>query len=219
MKVLGIETSSEVCSVGLVEGNRAFERSLIESRIHSEKLLTLVKEVCGKGGVDLQRLDAIAVSKGPGSFTGLRIGMSTAKGLSYALGKPIIAVSTFQAIADGVFHENPEQSTIMICVDAKQGDFYTGHFQCGIDGARELGEVGIQSLQEIQRSGEPLTVTDRVEDLKRVLGEGALVKPVRAYCRGDAVARRGMRMLQSGRRSDLSSLEPQYLKDFVVRSA
>ncbi|MEX0737393.1 MAG: tRNA (adenosine(37)-N6)-threonylcarbamoyltransferase complex dimerization subunit type 1 TsaB, partial [Bacteroidota bacterium] len=81
-----------------IDGGEYVERSLVESHIHSEKLLTLVQEVLAEAGVSLHQIDAVAVSLGPGSFTGLRIGLSTAKGLSYSLDRPLIAVPTFEAI-------------------------------------------------------------------------------------------------------------------------
>ncbi len=101
MIILGLETSTAVCSVGLFrDGLPEIERSIRESHIHSEKLLSLVQEVIQAAGVSLDRVDAIAISIGPGSFTGLRIGLSTAKGLSFALDKPIVAVATFEAMAE-----------------------------------------------------------------------------------------------------------------------
>jgi tRNA threonylcarbamoyl adenosine modification protein YeaZ len=78
------------------------EKSLTETHIHSEKLLTLIQELCDEQKLKLSQLDGVAVSIGPGSFTGLRIGLSTAKGLCFALEKPLIAVPTFVSIAKSV---------------------------------------------------------------------------------------------------------------------
>ncbi len=90
MTILGLETSTAVCSVGLYrEDKHDVEVSLRESHIHSEKLLTIVQQALRSGETTLEQLDAIAVSIGPGSFTGLRIGLSTAKGLSFALDTPV----------------------------------------------------------------------------------------------------------------------------------
>ncbi len=125
MTVLGIETSTAVCSVGLVnESGMRIERSLVESHIHSEKLLTLIQDVCEDQKMALSKLDGVAISIGPGSFTGLRIGLSTAKGLCYVLGKPLVAVPTFEAIATCVCMSHPGCVRVIVCVDAKQGDYY-----------------------------------------------------------------------------------------------
>ena len=107
MIVLGIETSTEVCAVGLANDDGAYaERALVESHIHSEKLLTLITEILEQQHTQLSELDAISVSIGPGSFTGLRIGLSTAKGLCFALGKPLVIVPTLEAMAMAVRSRN-----------------------------------------------------------------------------------------------------------------
>lgn len=222
MMVLGIETSTEVCSAGLADvDGRTFERSLVESHIHSEKLLILVQNVCREAALPLDGVDAVAISEGPGSFTGLRIGMSTAKGLCYALQKPVVAVSTLQAIAEGVFRKNPESKRVVVCVDARQGDFYVGFFGNHAGMAEPECEVTIRTLQDIagQNVSGAVVVTDRWGEFQEAMGNKVECIELRAYCRGDSVARIGIRKIAGGKTSDLASLEPRYLKDFVVRSA
>jgi tRNA threonylcarbamoyladenosine biosynthesis protein TsaB len=115
MTVLGIETSTAVCSVGLAnDSGSCTEQSLVESHIHSEKLLTLVRGVCEDQKFALSQLDSVAISIGPGSFTGLRIGLSTAKGICYSLGIPLIAVPAFEAIADAVFACHPKFDRVVV---------------------------------------------------------------------------------------------------------
>lgn len=105
MNLLGIETSTAACGVAVVsDGGMNVERSIVEAHIHSEKLLTLVRTVLGEAKIGLNEIDAVAVSIGPGSFTGLRIGLSSAKGLCYALEKPLLTVPTFDAIEIGRAH-------------------------------------------------------------------------------------------------------------------
>ena len=130
MTILGIETSTAVCSVGLAnEFDLRAEKSIIETHIHSEKLLTLIQELCDEQKMKLSQLDGVAVSIGPGSFTGLRIGLSTAKGLCFALEKPLIAVSTFASIAKSVTISHPEYARIIVCIDAKQREYYIGVYE------------------------------------------------------------------------------------------
>jgi len=98
--ILSIETATELCGVALVDKQRCLcERIVVEKNIHSERLMVLVDEVLREAGVTVASLDGVAVSIGPGSFTGLRIGLSAGKGLAYARSLPILAVPTLDAIA------------------------------------------------------------------------------------------------------------------------
>ena len=220
MTVLGIETSTEVCSVGLAdEQGRTKERSLVESRIHSEKLLTLVRQVCEDGNTVLGNIDGVAISIGPGSFTGLRIGLSSAKGLCYALEKPILAVPTFQAVAESIIAERTGTTGILVCVDAKQGDFYVGTYKAAGGRAVMVEDVQIRKLGEIAglMDAKQVVLTDRVQQVGPLAGVDVSCSEVHTYYRGDSVARIGLRKLLARDVSDLASLEPRYLKDFIVR--
>jgi tRNA threonylcarbamoyladenosine biosynthesis protein TsaB len=98
--ILCIETATEICSVAVVNANEIV--SLVENtegNMHASMLTGLIAEAVEQAGISLQQLDAIAVSKGPGSYTGLRVGVSTVKGLCYALDKPLIAIPTLQSLA------------------------------------------------------------------------------------------------------------------------
>ena len=100
MKILGIESSSLVASIAIVEDdNMLAEYTVNFKKTHSQTLLPMLDEVMRMLGMELQEIDAIAVSGGPGSFTGLRIGAATAKGLGFALQKPLIHVPTLDATA------------------------------------------------------------------------------------------------------------------------
>lgn len=225
MRVLGIETSTAVCGVGLqIDGGEYVERSLVESHIHSEKLLTLVQEVLAEAGVSLHQIDAVAVSLGPGSFTGLRIGLSTAKGLSYSLERPLIAVPTFEAIAEAVRAVNAPVREIVVVMDARQGEFYTGRYRVTAAGDVEImDEVRVMRLEDavalIPTEGEALVVTDALPLVRSAVRQEVAVEDVHPYCRGGVVANIGRRKLAANELADTALLEPLYLKDFVVRSA
>jgi tRNA threonylcarbamoyladenosine biosynthesis protein TsaB len=221
MTILGLETSTAVCSVGLYSDEKpAREMSLRESHIHSEKLLTLVQEVLRAGETNLQRLDAIAVSIGPGSFTGLRIGLSTAKGLSFALEKPVIAVSTFEAIAEAGRQKHPEASSVLVLMDAKKDDWYVGGFLVAGEKVQKSGGVEIKLLGEALSAAKSstLVLTDSVEVVGQHLKENVVVEDALLCCRGDIVALLGYRKAVQKEFADVAGLEPMYLKDFVVRT-
>ncbi len=218
MTILGIETSTAVCSIGIVgDAGLSVERSLVEARIHSEKLLSLVREVCGAAGITLQDLDGVAVSLGPGSFTGLRIGLSSAKGLCMALDKPIVGVPTFEAVATAALSGEQDAGAVALLVDARQGDWYVGLFDRKGRGVAGRSAVAVQPLSPALIPADiPLVLTDARERISGVAGIDC--RDIHPYCRGSVVAALGRERLEAGRASDLVTLEPAYLKEFVVRS-
>jgi tRNA threonylcarbamoyladenosine biosynthesis protein TsaB len=221
MAILGIETSTAVCSVGLAdEFGLQSERSLIESHIHSEKLLTLIQELCDEQKMKLSQLDGVAISIGPGSFTGLRIGLSTAKGLCFALEKPLIAVPTFLSIAKSAVLSHPECARIIVCIDAKQREYYIGVYEQDNGDVREMQSVQTGSLSSALTaiSLKTLIITDRTDEVKTKFGDSIIVEDVFSYCRGNIVARIAIERWNDGKRNLWEQLEPIYLKDFVVRT-
>ncbi|MBI3578546.1 MAG: tRNA (adenosine(37)-N6)-threonylcarbamoyltransferase complex dimerization subunit type 1 TsaB [Ignavibacteriales bacterium] len=221
MTVLGIETSTAVCAVGLIsEGKKEIQRSLVESHIHSEKLLTLVQEVVAEAGIKLSEIDCVAISIGPGSFTGLRIGLSTAKGLCYALGKQLVAVSTFEAIAKTAFDAHPEISKVAVMIDAKKSEYYVGRFEKASEEIKPLSEIQVLSFADavssVAQEDQTLILTDSVSEVAKAVRKPEIVKDVHQFSRGSAVAKLGMQKARANDVAAIASLEPMYLKDFVV---
>ena len=220
MIVLGLETSSAVCSVGVVwENGKRVQRSLLEGRVHSEKLLALVQQALTDGNVRTADLDAVAVSGGPGSFTGLRIGMSSAKGLSRSLDVPLVVVPTFDGLAESVRMAEPGLHLVLIALDARQGDYYCQLFNVNASRADPAEAARTADKREILdrlRNHRPdLLVTD-------VVGTGGewgdvRVADARPHFRGDVIAALGMIRLTTGKTADAVDAEPFYLKDFIVR--
>ncbi|HHT04307.1 MAG TPA: tRNA (adenosine(37)-N6)-threonylcarbamoyltransferase complex dimerization subunit type 1 TsaB [Bacteroidales bacterium] len=123
--ILNIETSTQICSVALAKGNTLIAKRLIDiPNAHSSKLSLLVEEVMKEGGITYSQLSAIAVSKGPGSYTGLRIGVSTAKGFAYALDIPLISVETLRILEKGVQKAYPNKCTVSM-IDARRMEVYS----------------------------------------------------------------------------------------------
>lgn len=127
MYILNIETSTKNCSVALAkEGNTIFIKEIAEQNFsHSEKLHLFIDEVLKQAGISYKELAAIALSKGPGSYTGLRIGASTAKGLCFALDIPLIALDSLQILALQVTHQG---GLIIPMIDARRMEVYTATF-------------------------------------------------------------------------------------------
>lgn len=122
--ILNLETSTTVCSVSLGQDGRSIALKEIDNGYtHAENLTLFIQDVLEQAGIELEKIDAIAVSKGPGSFTGLRIGVSVAKGLCYALDKPLIAVDTLKAFTSMQVKESG-QSFFCPMLDARRMEVY-----------------------------------------------------------------------------------------------
>ena len=142
--ILNIETTSEVCSVGLaLNGELIASRETIDPNSHSRLLTVFIDEIFKEAGKTVSDIDAIAISKGPGSYTGLRIGTSVAKGLCYSLGKPLISVDTLQSIAYGILFKsglkNDFELEFFICplIDARRMEVYTGLYDKDLNCLKE----------------------------------------------------------------------------------
>ena len=125
-KILNLETTTTNCSVSIGINNEVavLKEDKEGGYSHAEKLHVFIEEALAEVNLQLNDLDAIAVSKGPGSYTGLRIGVSAAKGLCYSLGIPLISISTLEALAHQVTPENKEE-VIVPMLDARRMEVYT----------------------------------------------------------------------------------------------
>jgi len=134
--ILNLETASSVCSVALaVDGKLVALKESSEKNSHAGNITKFIGEVTGEVAMEYSQLDAIAVSKGPGSYTGLRIGVSTAKGLCCAIEKPLIAISTLQSMAFQIIQKSPifsgyEKEKVLFCpmIDARRMEVYCALF-------------------------------------------------------------------------------------------
>ena len=135
-KLLAIETATESCSVALSLDGQLFERSKISPRGHAELLLPWVGELLVEGGIALQDLDVIAFSRGPGSFTSLRIGIGVTQGLAWGADLPVVPVSSLQSTAQ-VAAASGVQSAI-VALDARMNEVYTGCFKLDEQGVMQV---------------------------------------------------------------------------------
>lgn len=143
MKILAIDSSGLVASVAVIEDdNLIAEYTMNHKKTHSQTLVPMLDEIKNTTELDLKTIDAIAVAKGPGSFTGLRIGSATAKGLGLALNKPIIPVPTVDALAYNLYGFDKIICPIM---DARRDQVYTGLYTFKKD---ENGGYSMETLKE-----------------------------------------------------------------------
>lgn len=217
MRVLGIETATPVCSVALADSDRVLAEYTLDVGVqHASRVLPMVQRVLEDAGMGVSDLDGVGVSAGPGSFTGLRIGMSSAKGLCLASGLCLLSVPTLEALALRVAVGGMATCSML---DARRGEVYAGVYR--LDGKRlaclvpdavlGVGDLLGRLPRPVLFVGEGAVVyRDRILD---VLGgearfvSGALNRPSAA-----SVALLGIRRLMAGEVADLSRTEPGYLR-------
>lgn len=126
MNLLAIETSTESCSVALLCADGIFERSELAPRRHAGRVLPMAEAVLKEAGLQRKQLDGIAVGRGPGAFTGVRLGVSVAQGLAFALALPVVPVSSLAALA---MQAPNDDAAILALIDARMGEVYAGTFR------------------------------------------------------------------------------------------
>ncbi|OLQ94389.1 tRNA (adenosine(37)-N6)-threonylcarbamoyltransferase complex dimerization subunit type 1 TsaB [Vibrio ponticus] len=126
-KILALDTSTENCSVALLVDDQVYARSQVAPRDHTKLVLPMVDEVLKEAGVTLAELDALAFGRGPGSFTGVRIGIGIAQGLAFGADLPMIGVSTLEAMAQGTYRVNGA-THVAAAIDARMNEVYWGRY-------------------------------------------------------------------------------------------
>jgi len=218
MLILGIDTATRIASVGLVrDGTLLTEESCPAVSNHTDTLIPLITSLLTHSGVGLSEIQGIGVSTGPGSFTGLRIALSTAKGLAYALGQKVVSVSTLEALALTI---TDWQGTICPLLDARKGEVYAAFFRRSQDGLCERltpDQVYSPPVLLEQCSTPCLFLGDGGEIYEKLIrehcGSEAQILPFASHSpRGTVVAWLAWKRLRQGDYDDLSSLEPCYVR-------
>ena len=207
MLTLGIETAADVCAVALIDGDDLLVRSSVwVPRSHGRRLAPLVAEALAHAGRVAADLDVVAVSAGPGSYTGLRIGMATAKGLCLATGAALAAVPTLRALAEGA------GGAVVVALPSRRGEVYAAAY----DGAEEVRAPTALALDDLAawRPAPPGAWALGGPGADRVAEASPEVAWRRARLVPDAVAvaRLGLVEVRAGRAADVAAAEPAYLK-------
>nr|WP_309757663.1 tRNA (adenosine(37)-N6)-threonylcarbamoyltransferase complex dimerization subunit type 1 TsaB [Flavobacterium sp.] len=214
--ILNIETATKNCSVALAkEGKTIFYKEIAEEGYsHAERLHVFIEEIIKEVGITLQDLSAVAVSQGPGSYTGLRIGVSAAKGLCYALNIPLIAIDTVQALASQVTISN---GLIIPMIDARRMEVYSAVFAPNLEQKREvlaeiITENSFENLQETL-----YFVGDCAEKCKLVLTkENYIFLDEIVYPSAKEMSFLSFEKFKKSDTVDVAYFEPYYLKDFMI---
>lgn len=233
--ILCLETSTAVCSVALVEnGNVIALRESLDGQNHAEKITIFIDEVMKEAGLAYKDLDAVATSMGPGSYTGLRIGVSTAKGLCYAMEKPLIAIDTLAAMAHGFISQQPtvnaqqtessefttQSSTSILCpmIDARRMEVYTAFFNEKLERISETEALVIDenSFMEMKQDNHLYLFGDGADKLASLFENDERINVTEKFhCSASYMAELADKAFKNNDFVDTAYFEPFYLKNFV----
>ena len=223
--ILCIETGTDICSVGLArDGELISLRESDQGRDHAKRLGVFVDELLRETGVMPDELDAVAVGKGPGSYTGLRIGVSFAKGLCYGLQIPLVAVCSLDALAEVAIEDYEagildveawDEATLCPMVDARRMEVYTCLYNAKGEPQGEVSAEIIdgESFADVRREGQLVIFGNGAAKCREVLSDATYIN-ITPSARG--LARLAQQRLSAGKVEDIAYFEPFYLKDFVV---
>lgn len=214
--ILNIETATKNCSVALAKDGKtlAIREIATQNFSHAEKLHVFIEEIFAETNLKLQDLSAIAVSQGPGSYTGLRIGVSAAKGLCYALSVPLISVDTLELLARKIDIKN---GIIVPMIDARRMEVYSAFFDSKYNKIRDtkaevIDETSYQDISEIMH-----LIGDGAMKFKDILTDAKFhYYPEIEFPSATEMAQVSFQKFQNNQLEDVAYFEPFYLKDFVM---
>lgn len=222
--ILNIETSTQVCSVALAkDGHLLVLKESNEKNSHAEILTAFIEEALMEANLKFNQLDAIAISKGPGSYTGLRIGMSTAKGLCYSLDKPLIGIDTMQSMAhfaaQELISEITSETLLVPMIDARRMEVYTAFYNSELSAISQIAPL---ILEEDSLSKE-------AQNHKLILTGDGCAKCIELFSQQENIhifpeilsSAKGMIQLAEEKFNsqdfeDVAYFEPFYLKEFIA---
>ncbi len=224
--ILYIETATQVCSVALSNGLEIL--SLAETHLansHSSLIAPYIEKVCKDVSVDYKSLDAVCVSKGPGSYTGLRIGVSAAKGLCYALQKPLLSVSTLESMAQSFLQSNHylpwgSESNVLLCpmIDARRMEVYSALYDASLNERCAVDAVIINtdSFAEYLSNHKILFFGDGASKCKEYIQHtnAFFFDDFRPSATG--MVSIAVDKFENKKFEDLAYFEPFYLKEFIA---
>lgn len=222
--ILHIETATPVCAVAVATGDSVLAvREVDEPNIHASRLTLLINEVMEEANLKFPDLSAVAVSKGPGSYTGLRIGVSTAKGLCFALDIPLIAVHTLDAMAHAFALQYPdfctENALLMPMIDARRMEVYSATYDHALGSVRGVAAniIDANSFDEFDPHQQVYLFGSGADKFADLFKENPAVTVVPDFKNAAAyLANLAYQAYVAEDFEDVAYFEPFYLKEFVA---
>ena len=215
--ILNLETATTNCSVSLAEDGEllALKEHDTPNYSHSEQLHVFIQEVLKMAGIKLTDVSAVAVSKGPGSYTGLRIGVSAAKGLCFSLDVPLISISTLKSMAQ----QANAPDVLIPLLDARRMEVYSAVFDNEFHQIRETKAeiIDTDSFSEYAKSGRTLLLGNGAEKCKPVLDHPNFTFDTMVVPSAREMAVLSHEKYRAGEFEDVAYFEPYYLKDFILQ--
>jgi tRNA threonylcarbamoyladenosine biosynthesis protein TsaB len=217
--ILCIDTATEVCSVAVFNKNELLVINEIkEGNMHASALTNLIENTINEANITLKQLKAICVSKGPGSYTGLRVGVSTAKGLCYGLNIPLLSVNTLQGIAGFYMQQNPNNKlTLCPMIDARRMEVYAALFDINLHELISTQAVVIDEKSFAYELNQQhiLFLGNGAEKCKKTIIHPHAVFVDGVQCSAAGLGQLAYQQYLTGNFEDTAYFEPFYLKDFV----
>ncbi len=223
--ILCLETATPSCSVALVHNGEVLAcEEDPKGQNHSEKITLFIDSVMKKAGISYNQLDAVAVSMGPGSYTGLRIGVSTAKGICYAVSKPLIAVETLEAMAYGgkvvISSERSERRNLLLipAIDARRMEVYAAIFDENVNKIKDTEAVIIDenSFADLKKDHHIYLFGDGADKCAEIFANDDKITVIKDfYCSAKYMNTIAQQKFNNSEFVDVAYFEPFYLKDFV----
>jgi len=223
--ILNIETTSDVCSVALSRDGKLINiQEENEGRSHAAKLAVFIDKVLKDEKIEVSHLDAVSISKGPGSYTGLRIGVSTAKGLCYGSDLPLISVHTLQTLTQGLinnirsyFPEGLEKGDILVpMIDARRMEVYTARFDNRNNFLRDVEPVILEdhTFQELLDERRVIFIGNGIKKAREIINHhhAKFIEAIN-FSAAHMVSLSEEKFVK-GKFEDVAYFEPFYLKDF-----
>lgn len=217
MRILSVDTATVSCCVGILDDDRVLAEVTNEKRqTHSRHLMTMIDAALGMAGLRIDELDAFGVTRGPGSFTGVRIGVSTVQGLARGISKPVVGVSSLEALAH---QSRSDQYLICPMMDARRGEVYTSLYRSEKQGLNRLIEETVCSPDYLARQidGACLLVGNGSstyrEVIRGMLGDRAVfAAPALNRVRAETVGRLALQTIRNAEQDVSDLLVPHYIR-------
>ncbi len=220
MLILSLDTSTRSCSVAVHQNDQLLAcYALFTDKSSSGMLTTLIQNTVEHTGFQLSDIDVIALAKGPGSYTGLRIATSTVKGLCFALDKPLVAINTLHAMAAQLSGSLPTDYLLCPMIDARRMEVFCGVFDQNLNIVQDTQALVIDenSFLELLTTQKIIFFGDGADKCKAALGNSpnAVFIETQIYPSAKTVGELALKAIDSQQFEDIETFEPFYLKDFV----